>query len=382
MTVVEEKPKTLFGPLVRGVGWYVLPSGDKRWRVVYRKGRKQRSKGGFLTEGAADHWRSHNAVKVDTGKWVDSTNAREDFGPYVTDWFRDASDGVGRDEPLKPKTQQLYDSLLKNHILPYFKATQFRDFDRQAIKDWLAVLRKKPAKTKTGRLSRSTVAKAYRLLHQILDEAVEDGKLIANPCNIKKAEGLRWGEAIALERHHIDLEAGTIKVRQQVVELNGQPPTCVRYLKTEAGWRTVNMTGATKAALCIHLAQHVDDSPDAPLFPARTRNGKTSYLRESNWRRSVWLPAVGALGYVGLHFHDLRHIALTLAGRAGATLAELMALAGHANEKAAMRYQHSDDASQRVLAAKRTAQFSIPSGQATGTDDATASNVVPFRPRR
>lgn len=59
-----------------------------------------------------------------------------------------------------------------------------------------------------------------------------------------------------------------------------------------------------------------------------------------------------SLGLEGLRFHDLRHTGLTLAGEAGATLAELMARAGHSDVGAAMIYQHASLERDRALAAK------------------------------
>ena len=41
------------------------------------------------------------------------------------------------------------------------------------------------------------------------------------------------------------------------------------------------------------------------------------------------------------HLHDLRHAGLTLAAQSGATLKELMALAGHSSPRAALVYQHA-----------------------------------------
>ena len=52
-------------------------------------------------------------------------------------------------------------------------------------------------------------------------------------------------------------------------------------------------------------------------------------------------PARQAAGRPDLRFHDPRHTGLTLAAATGATLADLMARAGHSTTSAAMTYQHS-----------------------------------------
>ncbi|MDO5701320.1 MAG: tyrosine-type recombinase/integrase [Bowdeniella nasicola] len=73
--------------------------------------------------------------------------------------------------------------------------------------------------------------------------------------------------------------------------------------------------------------------------------------RRVGWRRlgpgAAWIPEAG-VPEVGLH--ELRHTGLTLYGQAGATLADLMARAGHADVETVMIYQHSSRVRDRELA--------------------------------
>ncbi len=135
----------------------------------------------------------------------------------------------------------------------------------------------------------STAAKCYRLLHAILNTAVEDGLLATNPCSIRGAgaenaaerklptldqifeladlvkpryralvlaaafSGLRRGELFGLRREHVDVEFATVTVEVQRQQLsNGQyiigPP------KSEAGVRTV----AVPPEVIAVLEDHVD----------------------------------------------------------------------------------------------------------------------------
>lgn len=73
-------------------------------------------------------------------------------------------------------------------------------------------------------------------------------------------------------------------------------------------------------------------------------------LRQSNFYRRAWLPAVARAGLPGIHFHDLRHAWNTLTADAGASLRELMDRMGHSSTRAALIYQHSSDERQRKLA--------------------------------
>jgi integrase len=51
--------------------------------------------------------------------------------------------------------------------------------------------------------------------------------------------------------------------------------------------------------------------------------------------------SLAAIGLPGLHFHDLRHTANTLAAQDGVSLADLKARMGHDSVRAAMIYQHA-----------------------------------------
>ncbi|WP_143736983.1 hypothetical protein [Microbispora sp. GKU 823] len=116
------------------------------------------------------------------------------------------------------------------------------------IRSWRAALIDKG-------VSVPTAAKAFRLLRAVLMTAVEEDKLLSrNPCRIKDADNeqtperpiltvaqvfeladqrfralillatfasLRWGEVIALRRSDIDLNARTVRVREQLIELDG-----------------------------------------------------------------------------------------------------------------------------------------------------------------
>jgi integrase len=62
-------------------------------------------------------------------------------------------------------------------------------------------------------------------------------------------------------------------------------------------------------------------------------------------------PRTAARAVVGLpdgfRFYDLRHTGHTLSTRSGATLKDTMVRAGQSSEKAALIYQHSDEAAEK-----------------------------------
>jgi integrase len=89
------------------------------------------------------------------------------------------------------------------------------------------------------------------------------------------------------------------------------------------------------------------DSAGAHLTPSAFYGTATVYHRRGPKKGEIkrtghgWYRARQAANRDDLHFHDLRHTGLTNAAVAGATIAELIALAGHSTPGAAMRYQHA-----------------------------------------
>ncbi|RSN03634.1 site-specific integrase [Nonomuraea sp. WAC 01424] len=244
--------------------------------------------------------------------------------------------------------------------------------------------RKHPARDRLEQgASISTVAKAYRFLRAVLMTAAEEDKLISlNPCRIKGADNehtperpvitvsqvfeladrmadrrfralillatfasLRWGEVIALRRHDLDLAARTVRVREQLVELDGgEMRLCP--VKSKAGRRTIGIPAAIVPTLTEHLASYVGPDEDAFVFLGKN----SGFLRGGNFRRAAkWADALKEMGLMGLHFHDLRHTGNTLAAQSGASLADLKARMGHDSDRAALIYQHATkDADQRI----------------------------------
>ncbi|MEE6294716.1 tyrosine-type recombinase/integrase [Georgenia wangjunii] len=215
-------------------------------------------------------------------------------------------------------------------------------------------------------------AQAYRLVHMALAHAVEDGLIRANPCKIKNAgqgderdraervpataeqvariadhmpdryraaiwvaalSGLRAGELFALQRKHVDLRSGELRV-VQALEAPGNG-RLFGPVKSAAGRRTVTIS---EPALS-HLAAHMDEftGPDAESLIFATASGRPL---SGGHRTKMFTRAREAAGRPDLHWHDLRHTGAVFAAKVGATLPELQARFGHASARAALRYQH------------------------------------------
>lgn len=305
-----------------------------------------------------------------SGEWTDPDHGKVLLGDYVRTWIKERPG-------LRPKTVELYNWLLERHIIPGLGEVAVGKLTTPLVRSWRAGLLDKG-------VSVSTAAKAYRLLRAVLMTAVEEDKLInQNPCRIRGADNeqtperpiltvaqifeladrtadrrfralillatfasLRWGEVIALRRADIDLNTHTVRVREQLIELD-RGEMVLAPPKSRAGKRTVGIPSAIVPALSDHLAEFVDEADYAFVFLGK----RGAFLRGGNFRReSKWAEALKEMGVLGLHFHDLRHTGNTLAAQSGASLADLKARMGHDSDRAALIYQHATRDADRKIA--------------------------------
>ena len=349
-----------------------LPSG--RWQARYRTstGGRVSAPETFTTRRDASKWLAKAEAEQGRG-WIDPNAGKVLLADYARDWLQ----GQAR---LAPRTREIYESQLRLYILPRIASDISplgeRTLDRitpDLVRRWYAALSKSRSK--------SIAAKSYTRLRQILGQAVDDERIVRNPCRIegggvedhpeqrtitikelyKVADnvperyralilsaglgGIREGELFALRRPDVDLDAAQIRVRRKRLRLasglviEGEP-------KSKAGRRMVALPLPVVDELRAHFERYVDASPDAYVFTS-TR-GKP--LERSNFRMRVWSPAAEAAGLKGLKFHELRHTAGTLAAQTGATTKELMARLGHSSTRAAMIYQHASEERDRRIA--------------------------------
>lgn len=344
---------------------YRLPSGQVRTKTLRTKAEAR----AFASTVEADKVR---------GGLIDPRAGRVTLSAYATCWIDERPD-------LRPKTVELYRSLLRLHIEPTLGPIDLGRLDVATVRRWHS------AKIKVGKPGPNTVAKAYRLLRTILNTAVADGLIVANPCQIARAGveraterpvaspaevwalagavapdrrlmvllagfcGLRLGEVLGLARRHVDSLHGTIFIERQLQELGKSHRQTFTEPKSDKGRRTVRLPASVAAEVDRHLEGHTGVDPDALLFTG----AKGSPLRRCVWS-GEWSAARQATGTPGLRYHDLRHAALTLIAATGATVAELQAQAGHASPAAALRYQHATRDRAAALAALVEQVITVP----------------------
>lgn len=164
--------------------------------------------------------------------------------------------------------------------------------------------------------------------------------------------GLREGEVCALTRKDIDFESKRVNVDKSVKQINEvgkKRRLIVGSPKSLNSVRKVPYPDWVEPIFKSHIARFVEEGEDALLIVApRTRGLLAPQQLRVNWYKA--LKHVPRLA--GMHFHDLRHTALTHWGEAGASLAQLMEVAGHADIKTVTVYQQISQ-QQREATAER-----------------------------
>lgn len=355
-----------------------LPSGRIQASYTGLDGNRYNAPHTFDTMTDARGWLAIQQAKLHTGKWSATEASRGATGKasrsltveqYATEWLTTRTNRHG--EPLRPRTRSEYERLLKSALAP-IGDTRLSTLTPELVRSWYSALVKTGAKTQAAR--------AYGFLNAVLTTALEDGRIVVNPCMIRGAQnastgrevtpptpaelqkiqdritdrfkaavviaawaGCRYGELTELRRKDIrvtmdgkDVLSVVVQVSRAVTHTAGLG-FVVGKTKSEAGVRSIAIPPHVQNVIVEHLAKHVDHSPDALLFPAA--DGVT-HLAQSSFAKH-WYPARKAAGREDMPWHALRHYGATRAALAGATLKELQERLGHSTVAAAMRYQHT-----------------------------------------
>ncbi|MFD8556778.1 tyrosine recombinase XerC [Streptosporangium canum] len=237
-----------------------LPSGRFQARYTGPDGVDRPAPETFATKTDAEVWLTRKEAEILDDEWIDPDAGKITLREYGRDWIDERPN-------LRLRTVELYGYLLRVHLVPTFGDKALSEIKDPHVRRWRKKL------LDTG-VSEVTVAKAYRLLKAILTTAVDDQFIKRNPCRIKGAGqersperpvltvaqlykladtiepryralvllgtfgSLRWGEPAGLQRRALDLDAGTVRVERQLMQLTGKGPVFTEP-KSAAGKRTV-----------------------------------------------------------------------------------------------------------------------------------------------
>lgn len=269
---------------------------------------------------------------------------------------------------LKLSTQHGYRNVLSKHVLPYWRDWRLRDIGKLDVQQFVA----DKFQQKAGW---QTVRNAWTLLSGILETAVEYGYLTVNPARGVKfppqalreapamiagddfakllsevvepyrmmigliaATGLRIGELLALRWRSLDLNIGTLTVRESVFEGKMQLP------KTLKARRTIPLGPHAVKLLKEHRDRSPRRSDDDLIFP----NREGASMRESKVLRRVLQPAAERAGLGRVTWHQFRHIHSSLLNDLRVPVKIAQEQLGHASISTTLNiYTHVVDASHR-----------------------------------
>lgn len=362
-----------------------LPSGRYQASFIGLDGIRYVSHVTYTDRGDAEQWLNEERRYMEqTGpaNWL-SPRVRAKrrnvptLGEYADEWLRTTEHA--------PLTYDQYERHIRLRIDPALGHLPLNEITKSDVREWWKSMDHNRA-----------VHQTYSLLRTIFNAAIDEEIIDINPCTVKGAGlnskekkvkaltpeqvqvlvenmvprlrlgvifaawcNLRSGEFRELRRKDIDLDARVIRVTRQVIK--SRAGKAITPPKTDGSVRDVPIPAAIIPIIQAHLDTHVGKSPSSLIFTNQNGN----QLSENDWYRAFHRASVLAFAPEsarqksqeiwesrnkkgkcplpdwdpGFTTHDLRHVALTNAGIAGATLKELQALAGHSTPQMAMRYQ-------------------------------------------
>lgn len=260
--------------------------GSWQYRYTGPNGRPRSLNRATYEQAVADGEKAR--VEIRAGTWIDPKRSDLTLEQWWIKWEPNLRGGPGRIRNLR--------GYWRNHIQPRFGRTALRAITYLEVQTWVNSLR--------GHLDPSTVRSVLGLLSKLLKAALLDGRVSANVCAgvelpspkkrspedrrppsyaqlwlirqqlpahyhalqiLAQETGMRWGELTGLRACWVDLEHRQVKVRE-VLALSDDGYTLYRKEcpKSEAGYRTVPLSGLACRVLRDHLAIRQ---------PAATRSG-------------------------------------------------------------------------------------------------------------
>ncbi|MFS2291721.1 MAG: tyrosine-type recombinase/integrase [Actinomadura sp.] len=355
----------------------------KRWLACWLDPEGAERSQAFTTQGAADrHWRAMETDR-DRGEYFDPRAGRVVFGDLGKRWLAS--------RVVDPATLARYESAYRLHIEPTFGRRQVKGIRPSQVQAWVGEL--------ADRQAAGTVGTALFVLRSILDLAVADDAIKANPGKspivqapklpgrevqawsdeqvhgiidghaalfralplIGAACGMRRGELFGLALEDVDFEEEVIRVRRQIKRLG---KAYVYALPKNDRERTVPMPSWAAEAIRVHKEAY---EPLVCSLPWERTDGKLRthnllfrwtddrHIRANLYEKLVWKPALvkagiippptkdkwGAQKYAAGRdegMHALRHYYASVMLADGVSIKELAEYLGHANAATTLKY--------------------------------------------
>jgi integrase len=318
------------------------PRGNGSWLAYWRDPSGKQHKKSFARKADAQRWLDQLQAELHRGRYIDPSGGKAFVAACAKGWLENLTH-------LKPSTLERYKGIVNAHILPIWGNWQIGKVASGDVNRWITTL-------VADGFRPGSVRQIHRVLSLIFDTAIRDGRLGQNPARGVKlprhvrqepmylsAEqvsglasaahsngliiltlaftGIRFGELAALKSRRFDAQRRRLNIVESVTEVGSQ-----------LVWTTPKTHQTRSVPVPPTLAGLLEQrckgkQPDDLIFTSPL--GKT--VRLSNWRKTVFDPAVSAAGLTGLRPHDLRHTAASLAIQSGANVKVVQQMLGHAS---------------------------------------------------
>jgi integrase len=320
---------------------YQTPTGATRYMVRYRTPQHtQTKKRGFTTKRAVEAFANTVEVEKLTGNYVAPSLGQVTIGELGKEW-------LARQVHHKASWSARLESVWRVHVEPKWGRRRIADIRQTEVQKWVAELN----------LSASSVAHAHTVLAGILDDAVADRRLAANPARGVKlprktprarnyltatqesaladeskhpdivlllaTTGLRWGEMAALRVRDIDLGRGRIHIERSASKVNAK--TVIGTTKTHAA-RSVAVSASVLKLLAPTM---VGKSPDELLWCRGDGGPLRPPTTTHRFGAAVKRCQAADAKFPRVTVHELRHTAASLMIASGANVKTVQAQLGH-----------------------------------------------------
>lgn len=338
---------------------------------------------GYVTMGVKDNGKTDRRhVQASTEKAVTAKvvalEKKRDAGsvmtvgkvPTVAEWLTYWLENIA-EQKVRPSTLQGYHSKVSTHLIPGLGEHRLDRLQPEHLERFYGVCARKG-------LAPATILQMHRILSRALKVAMQRERVARNVCTLVDAPsvtrdevqplsggdaraildvardrrnaarwsvalalGLRQGEALGLTWDHVDLDAGTLRVRWQLQRLAGRGLVLVEP-KSRAGKRTIALPAQLVRALREHRSKQDAERDAAGEMwddSVPTINGQELHAlvftqvsgRPIDPRRDWqdWKNLLAAAGVRDARLHDARHTSASLLLAEGVPARVVMELLGH-----------------------------------------------------
>jgi integrase len=304
---------------------------------VTRKGYPKQFKT-FPTKSEAQVWARSVEAAMDDGTWVDPAGASETTLRQLLERYKGS---VTQAKRCRRSEEFRIGKLLRHKVVEY----SMRNLTTSVIAEY-----------RDGRLkevSNASVCRELATISGVITHAQREWGLKAvNPIKLLKKPRLPPGRARTLTQEEIDLLLGALDPSGHMWRNKLLVPLVQVALETAMRrgellgllWKHVDLHRRTAylpmtkngndrtvplSTRAIEILSSLERK-DAHVFPI------SDYTVDCAWKR-----AVKRAGLDDLHFHDLRHCAITNLSKKLPNIIELAAVSGHSNPKNLARYYHT-----------------------------------------